>query len=224
MPIKDWSEDDRPREKLISKGVDSCTSAELLAILMTNGSREKSAVQLGEEILKKCNYSLADFARASIDVYKEVKGIGDAKACIIKAAAELGNRIRLATLSEDIIVNKPETVFRLMGDLRDVTHEEFWCVFTNNAGKLISRSKIAQGNGSNVTVDVGKVVQKALNANCTRLILCHNHPGGSTRPSTDDIQLTRDIQTVCRVLRITVVEHLIIAGDSYYSFLENDLL
>lgn len=224
MPIKDWNEDDRPREKLMTKGADSCSTAELIAILITNGSKEKSAVQLGEDILKQSKFSLAEFARKNINDYQGVSGIGPAKACIIKAAAELGNRIRIATLTQDVQINTTEAAFELMRDLRDVMHEEFWTVYTNNSGKLLSRFKVAEGSGGNVPVDIAKIIRQAINVNATRIILCHNHPGGSMRPSNEDIHLTRDIQTVCKCLNINVIEHIIIAGDKYYSFLENDLL
>lgn len=228
MPIKDWSEDDRPREKLMNQGAEACSAAELIAILITNGYKgkdgTKSAVELGCEIMKMFNNNLISFVRGSLDEYTEVDGIGPAKACIIKAAAELGRRIALAGVEEDIIINTTEAAYRLMRDLRQISHEEFWAIFTNNSGKLIRRYKVAEGSGGNVPVDIARIVRQAINVNATRVLLCHNHPGGSLRPSNEDIQLTRDIQTVCKYLSISVIEHIIIAGDKYYSFLENDLL
>ncbi len=225
MPIKDWSEDDRPREKLMSQGAEACSAAELIAILITNGSRKKSAVELGADIMKKFNNNLVEFVRGSIDDYQDgIDGIGPAKACIIKAAAELGRRIGLANIGSDVIVNTTEAAYNLMRDLRQISHEEFWAIYTNNSGKLLRRYKVAEGTGGNVPVDIARIVRQAINVNATRVLLCHNHPGGSMRPSNEDIQLTRDIQTVCKCLNICVVEHIIIAGDQYYSFVENDLL
>ena len=225
MPIKDWSEDDRPREKLMNRGAESCSSAELIAILITNGSRNRSAVELGTDILKKFDNSLLKFAGAKLEDYQEgIEGIGPAKACIIKAAAELGRRIGLANVGSDLAVNSSEAAYNLMRDLRLMSHEEFWAIFTNNSGKLIRRYKVAEGSGGQVPVDIAKIVRQAININATRVILCHNHPGGSMRPSAQDIQLTKDIQTVFRCLNITVVEHIIIAGDGYYSFLDNGIL
>ncbi len=225
MPIKDWSEDDRPREKLMNQGAEACSAAELIAILITNGSRNKSAVELGADIMKKFDNNLINFVRGSLDDYQDgIEGIGPAKACIIKAAAELGRRIGLANVGEDVIINTTEAAYSLMRDLRQISHEEFWTIYTNNSGKLIRRYKVAQGSGGNVPVDIARIIRQAINVNATRIILCHNHPGGSMRPSNEDIQLTRDIQTVCKCLNISVIEHIIIAGDHYYSFLENDLL
>ncbi len=224
MPIKDWSEDDRPREKLMNQGAEACSAAELIAILITNGSRKKSAVELGADIMKLFDNNLINFVRGSLSEYKDVDGIGPAKACIIKAAAELGRRIALANVGEDVIINTTEAAYRLMRDLRQIPHEEFWAIYTNNSGKLIRRYKVAEGSAGNVPVDIAKIIRQAINVNATRIILCHNHPGGSMRPSNEDIHLTRDIQTVCKCLNISVIEHVIIAGDQYYSFLENDLL
>lgn len=224
MPIKDWSEDDRPREKLMQNGAESCSTAELLAILMTNGTRTKSAVELGEEVLKKCENNLVMFVRSTLDAYQEVVGIGPAKACIIKAAAELGRRIHMASLGEVIKINSPATAYEVMQFLRFKGCEEFWALYTNNSGMLILKSQVGTGNGSNVMVDFRKLTSQAIGCNATRVILCHNHPGGSRMPSQEDIILTQNIKNMMGFINVSVVEHIIIAGDSYFSFVENHIL
>lgn len=224
MPIKDWNEDDRPREKLMTQGAEACTVAELLAILITNGTRSKSAVQLGEEVMKACDNNLVWLVRNSMATYQTVDGIGPAKACIIKAAAELGRRIHIANLGERVKINSSEVAYNLMQGLKGKATEEFWAIFTNNSGMLLQKVKIADGNAGNVLVDLRKLTLHALNCNASRVILCHNHPGGSNYPSPQDINLTNDIKALMNKINISVVEHIIIAGDSYYSFLENKLV
>jgi DNA repair protein RadC len=224
MPIKEWSEDDRPREKLITNGAEACSVAELLAILITNGTRSKSAVQLGIDIMNACGNNLVALVRSSMDIYQGVEGIGPAKACIIKAAAELGRRIHLASLGETIKVNSPEDAYNVMSFLRFSSKEEFWILCTNNSGMMVHKAKVGDGSGGEVMVDFRKIASHAISCNATRIILCHNHPGGSNRPSAQDIDVTREIIALMKPLRISVVEHIIVAGDTYYSFLENDIL
>ena len=228
MPIKDWSEDDRPREKLMSQGAEACTVAELLAILITNGVRcksgYKSAVQLGEDVMNACDNNLIWLVRNSMATYQSVDGIGPAKACIIKAAAELGRRIHIANLGERVRINSPETAYTLMQGLKFKATEEFWAIFTNNSGMMLQKVKIGDGNAGNVLVDLRKLTLNALNCDASRIILCHNHPGGSNYPSPQDINLTNDIKALMNKINISVVEHIIIAGDSYYSFMENKLV
>lgn len=224
MPIKDWSEDDRPREKLINHGAESCSTAELLAILMTNGTRTRSAVELGEEVLKNCENNLVMFVRSTMEAYQDVVGIGPAKACIIKAAAELGRRIHMASLGEVIKINSPETAYEVMQFLRFKGSEEFWALFTNNSGMLIQKTQVGTGNGRTVPVDFRKLASQAISCNATRVILCHNHPGGSRVPSKEDISLTQDIKKMMKHIDVDVVEHIIITGDSYFSFTDEGLI
>jgi DNA repair protein RadC len=228
MPIKDWNEDDKPREKLMTQGAEACTVAELLAILITNGVHSKagykSAVQLGEEVMNTCDNNLIWLVRNSMASYQTVDGIGPAKACIIKAAAELGRRIHIANLGERVKINSPQAAYTLMQGLKLKATEEFWAIFTNNSGMMLQRVKIGDGNAGNVPVDLRKLTLYALNCNASRVILCHNHPGGSNFPSSEDINLTNDIKALMNKINVSVVEHIIIAGDSYYSFMENKLV
>lgn len=224
MLIKELSEDERPREKLIANGAEVCSVAELLGILLTNGTHGKSAVQLGEEVMKACGNNLVMLVRSSIENYQNVDGIGPAKACIIKAAAELGRRIHLASLGEVVKVNSPEDAYNVMSFLRFSPKEEFWILCTNNSGMVVHQAKVGDGNGGEVMVDFRKIASHAIGSNATRIILCHNHPGGTNKPSAQDIDVTREIVALMKPLRIAVVEHIIVAGDTYYSFLENDIL
>ena len=224
MPIKDWSEDDRPREKLMNQGAETCSVAELLAILITNGTRNKSAVQLGEEVMRACDNNLVMLVRNTMSTYQTVDGIGPAKACIIKAAAELGRRIHIASLGERVKINSPQEAYNYLQFLKCEPVEEFWALYTNNSGMLLQKAKVGDGGAGEVIVDMRKLVLTALNSNASRVILCHNHPGGTNKPSQQDIILTKNItDTLCK-LNISVVEHIIIASDDYFSFLENGLI
>jgi len=224
MPIKDWNEDDKPREKLMHHGAETCSVAELLAILIVNGTRDKSAVQLGEEVMRTCDNNLVSLVRNSMDSYQTVDGIGPAKACIIKAAAELGRRIHIANLGEKVKINSPQEAYNYLQFLKCKAVEEFWALYTNNSGMLLTTAKVGDGNAGNVIVDFRKLILNAINCNASRVILCHNHPGGTLMPSKEDISLTQSIRDVLAKINISVVEHIIIAGDTYYSFVQNKML
>jgi DNA repair protein RadC len=224
MPIKDWNDDDKPREKLMRHGAETCSVAELLAILIVNGTKDKSAVQLGEEVMRTCDNNLVCLVRNSMDSYQTVEGIGPAKACIIKAAAELGRRIHIANLGERVKINSPQEAYNYMQFLKCEPVEEFWALYTNNSGMLLHKTKVGDGNAGNVLVDFRKLTLNALNCNASRVILCHNHPGGTMMPSREDINVTNNIKELMKKINISVVEHIIIAGDTYFSFVEGQML
>ncbi|MCQ2974903.1 MAG: DNA repair protein RadC [Bacteroidales bacterium] len=224
MPIKDWNEDDRPREKLISQGPESCSVAELIAILITNGSKKKSAVELGREIMQLCNNNLMNFTRLTQATIESVDGIGPAKSTIIRAAQELGRRIASASFDNETKLLTGKAIADNMKFLREYNHEEFWALYCDGGGKLLRRVKIASGDSNSVNVDYKQILQYAFHEGARRILLCHNHPAGSNHPSNQDIDLTNGFIKICKLLNIDMPEHIIIAKDGYYSFRDNDLI
>ena len=225
MPIKDWNEDDRPREKLIANGPEACSVAELIAILITNGTPERSAVELGRDIMSLANNDLINFTRLSTKDIESIKGIGSAKSSIIRAAQELGKRISSASFGQTVKLLSSQSVYDLMRDMRTLTYEQFWALYTQNSGILVRKTKISQGSGGCTKPDFKLILSNAFEVNATRIILCHNHPGGTCTPSQGDIDLTDSLANICKQLQdLTVIEHIIIAGDSYYSFCDEGLI
>lgn len=224
MPIKDWNEDDRPREKLIANGPEACSVAELIAILITNGTANRSALDLANHVMKMADYNLMKFTRLTRSEIEQVEGIGPAKSTIIRAAQELGRRIAAATPPTEVKLLSSKDVFESMKFLREKPHEEFWVIYCNISGQFIRRQQIGKGASNVVVVDFKEILRYAFECNAGRIILCHNHPGGTCRPSQEDISLTQDLKKICKLLRIDLPEHIIIAGDSYYSFCDEGLM
>ncbi len=224
MPIKDWNEDDRPREKLIANGPEACSVAELIAILITNGIGNRSALDLANDLMKQADYNLMKFTRLTRSEIEKVDGIGPAKSTIIRAAQELGRRIAAATPPAEVKLLSSKDVYESMKFLREKPHEEFWVIYCNTSGLFIRRQQIGKGASNTVAVDPKEILRYAFECNAGRIILCHNHPGGTCRPSQEDIMLTQELQKICHLLKIDLPEHVIIAGDSYYSFCDEGLI
>ncbi|KFF05287.1 RadC family protein [Flavobacterium reichenbachii] len=220
FPIKDWSEDDKPREKLMSKGKDVLSDAELIAILIGSGSRNESAVDLSKKILAGAD-NLNALGKMSISQLMNYKGIGEAKAITIIAALELGRRRRAEDAVELIKITSSKNVFEIMQPiLGELAHEEFWVLFLNNSNKVISKSQLSKGGISGTIVDVRLVFKIALETGATALILCHNHPSGTLVPSSADKQITKKLKLAGESLDVKVLDHLIITETKYYSFVD----
>lgn len=220
--IKDMHEDSRPREKLLKEGKEKLSEAELLAILICSGSREKSAVELMEEVLRDCGGSLALLDRMTIDELMGYKGIGEAKAITIVAASELNNR-RLQEKMNDKLQNfsSTDTVYNFMKDkIATLSYEESWALLLNNNARLVRAVKLSQGGMTGTVVDVRILLKKAILADATNVILVHNHPSGSLRPSKDDDNLTRAVKNALSVVDIRLLDHVIITDGGYYSYNE----
>ncbi|KAF2510719.1 JAB domain-containing protein [Flavobacterium zhairuonense] len=223
FPITNWSEDDRPREKLMLKGKSVLSDAELIAILIGSGSRNESAVDLSKRILKNAE-SLNALGKMSISQLMNFKGIGEAKAITIIAAMELGRRRRAEDAAELIKITLSKLVFELMVPIiGELAHEEFWVLFLNNSNKVISKSQLSKGGITGTVVDVRLVFKLALENGATSLILCHNHPSGNLSPSEADIQITKRIKQVGESLDVKVLDHLIITESKYYSFVDEGI-
>ena len=222
-PISDWSEEDRPREKLMLKGKESLSNAELIAILIGSGSRNESAVALGKRILLSVD-NLNALGKMSILQLTKFKGIGEAKAITIIAALELGRRRRSEDASKLGKITSSKIVFEMMQPIiGELPHEEFWVLFLNNSNKVISKSQLSKGGITGTIVDVRLVFKLALESGATGLILCHNHPSGNLQPSDADKEITRKLKLAGDSLDVKVLDHLIITETKYYSFVDEGI-
>ena len=226
ISIRNWAEDDRPREKLRDKGRNTLSDAELIAILISSGNKEESAVELSKRILVSVNGNLIELSKLSInDLVKTFKGIGEAKAITIIAAMELGKRRRSSEIIlKEKITSSKDSFELLHGLVNDSQYEEFWIVLLNKANRIIKTVSISEGGISGTVADPKKIYKVALENNACSIILCHNHPSGNIRPSNDDIKLTRKLKDAGSMLDIQVLDHIIIGDDKYYSFADEGIL
>lgn len=220
LPINIWAEEDRPREKLLHKGKSALTDAELIAIIINSGSRDESAVSLSKRILKSAENNLDNLGKRSIAELMKFKGIGEAKAISIAAAVELGRRRQLTAPQERPQITSSRAAYNLLGPLlMDLAHEEFWMLILNRASKVLARAQMSIGGVSGTIMDAKMIFKRVLNEpSATSIILCHNHPSGNLKPSSSDISLTKKLVLAGNALDIKVLDHLIIAGNSYFSF------
>ena len=223
--IKDWNEEDRPREKLLKRGEAALTDAELLAILLGSGNRNETAVGLARRILRDVDDSLSALARKSIAEFKQYNGIGTAKAVTLMAALELGRRRRLAQANQQTKIRSSKDVFdRMQPILSDLSHEEFWVLYLNNANVVLHSEKHTQGGLTGTLVDSRIVLKQALLLGAVAIILVHNHPSGTLVASQSDKVLTKKMQNAARTLDIKVLDHLIITEKAYFSFADENML
>jgi len=221
--ISDWSEEDRPREKLMLKGKEALSNAELIAILIGSGSRNESAVALSKRILSSVD-SLNALGKMSVSQLINFKGIGEAKAITIIAALELGRRRRAEDAVDLIKVTSSKKIFEMMQPIMgELAHEEFWVLFLNNSNKIISKSQLSKGGMTGTIVDVRLVFKLALENGATGLILCHNHPSGNLEPSKADKEITKKLKAAGESLDVKVLDHLIITETKYYSFVDEGI-
>jgi DNA repair protein RadC len=224
FPITHWSEDDKPREKLMLKGKSALSDAELIAILISSGSRNESAVELSKRILKSVNNNLNALGKLTISQLMDFKGIGEAKAISIIAALELGRRRRTEDAVELIKITSSKMIFEIMQPIiGELAHEEFWIVYLNNSNKIISKSQLSKGGITGTLVDVRLVFKNAFEMGATGLILCHNHPSGTLVPSDADKQITKKLKIAGDSLEIKVLDHLIVTETNYYSFVDEGI-
>ncbi|MBR3872407.1 MAG: DNA repair protein RadC [Paludibacteraceae bacterium] len=224
--IKQWAEDDRPREKMLNKGVGALSNAELLAILIGSGTQTETAVDLAKRLLQKYSNDLFELGKLSPnELAKQVKGIGKAKAVAISAALELGKRRRLLLPKQlESIKSSTSVAEEFYPIMSDLTHEEFWVLLLNKANKQIGKYKISSGGISSTIVDSRIILKYAIENLASNVVLVHNHPSGSLSPSRDDIELTKKIIMGCKALDIIVLDHIIIGQNKYYSFSDEGLL
>jgi DNA repair protein RadC len=224
--IKNWAVDDRPREKLALNGADSLSNSELLAILINNGTQDKSAVDLAKELLAAVGNNLQKLARLSVKemVNLKIKGLGPAKAITIAAALELGVRRSMADNKKEIIQSSRDIANYLKAQLQYKKHEVFAVVFLNRSNKINHYEIISEGGITGTVADPRIILKKALEHDAVSLVLCHNHPSGSLRPSRQDEELTNKIKEASKYFDIKVLDHIIVSEEGYYSFADEGIL
>lgn len=225
MTIKFLAEDDRPREKFLLKGKNSLSDSELLAIIMGSGSRDESALELARKILASVNNNWHQLSLLSNKDLMKFKGVGEVKAISIIAALEIGKRRSVQEIPyRPIISNSGDAYLILKNHLTDLRTEEFWAIFLNQSNKVIHISKLTQGGISQSIVDVRILFKTALDHFSTGIIIAHNHPSGSLKPSTEDLNITQKIKEAGSTLSIQLLDHIIITQDTYCSFSDEGLL
>jgi DNA repair protein RadC len=225
LSIKDWSEDDQPREKLLHKGKETLSDSELLAILIGSGSPGESAVALSKRMLSDVDNSLNKLGKCSLKELMKYKGIGEAKAITIAAGLELGRRRQTADVGEIIKFTSSTDIFNTMAPyMSDLPVEEFWILLLNRNNRLIKKEKISKGGVSETIVDIKVIIKLAVENLASAIVLLHNHPSGNLNPSKADIAITNKIKEACKLIDIQLLDHIIIAEKSFYSFLDEGLL
>ncbi len=220
LTIREWSEEDRPREKMLNKGPSALSDAELLAILISSGTKNESAVELARRIMSTCHNNINELAKMSIsDLCKSFKGIGQAKAITIMAALEIGKRRRTELAVNRKKITASTDFFDLFEPyMIDLHHEEFWVALLDGANKVIEVKKLTQGGSNQTIVDVPMILKSALDKKAASLAVAHNHPSGQRYPSNDDDRVTKRVKAGCDAVGIRFLDHIIIAGGNYYSY------
>ncbi len=225
LSIKNWSEEDQPREKLMAQGRQILSDAELIAILIGSGNREESAIELCKRILNESQNNLNELAKLTVSDLTKFKGIGEAKAISIVAALELGRRRKSEEILEKVQVSSSNQVYEYIKSvLTDLPHEEFWIVILNRANKIIGKQLIGRGGVSQTTADVKVIFKKSIDKLASAIILAHNHPSGNLKPSPSDISLTKKVVEGANLLDLKVLDHLIIGDGNYLSFADEGLI
>lgn len=224
--IKSWAEDDRPREKLLSKGTAALSNAELLAILINNGTKNKSALELAKELLQQAQNDLHKLAGMTVNelLALKIKGFGPAKAVAVAAALELGIRRSAGTLTKEAIKNSSDIAEYLRQQLQYKKHEVFAVVFLNNANKINHFEIVSEGGITGTVADPRIIIKKALLHDAVNIVLCHNHPSGSIKPSVQDQVLTDKLKAAALQLDIKVIDHIIVSSEGYFSFADSGML
>ena len=219
LSIREWPEDDRPREKVMRNGVASLSKSELLAILIGSGNAEESAVELMKKVLASCNDSIAELSKLTVEELCRFKGIGSAKAITIIAACELWKRRKEDDREEHFVVRTSQDVYDYFYPLLcDLVIEECHVLLLNNMNRVIDSVKVGSGGYTGTTVDIRYVLREALLKRATGLVLCHNHPSGSLKPSTEDDKLTRSMASACGVMNIRFLDHIIFTDRRFFSY------
>ena len=225
LNIKSWAEEDRPREKFAGKGKNSLSDAELIAILISSGNREETAVELAKRILASTNNNLNELGKVGIEELMKFKGIGAAKAISIAAALELGRRRKDSDVKlKPKIQSSKDAYQQIEGVLSDLGHEEFWVILLDRANQVIDKRNISKGGVSGTVADAKMIFKPAIEKLASSIILCHNHPSGNMKASQADLQLTKKMIEAGKNLDIPVLDHLIIGNNVYYSFADEGLM
>ena len=225
LSIKDWAVEDRPREKLLYRGIASLSDAELIAILIGSGNNEETAVELSRRILGTVKNNLNALGKLDVEALKKFKGIGEAKAIAVIAALELGRRRNQSgALKMQQITSSRDAANFLQPVMGDLSHEEFWVLHLNRHNKIIHYERISQGGLTGTVIDVRVILKKALEKLATSIIIAHNHPSGNLQASDSDRKITRQLRDAAKLMEIPLLDHLIITQTGYYSFADEGIL
>lgn len=225
ISINAWADDDRPREKLLAKGKGALSNAELLALLIGNGTRNVSAVALCQQILNLVNNDIVALGKLSEHDLMQVKGIGPAKAVTISAAMELGRRRRAFESPLRSRLTRPKEIYEYFNpEFENLNHEEFWIILLRRNLSIIKKERISIGGLHGTVVDVTKIMKQAVENEASSLVLAHNHPSGNLSPSSQDLDITKKIVDACKIFGISVLDHLIITDQGFYSFADEGQL
>lgn len=222
MRIKEWVANERPREKLLSRGARALSNAELLAILIGSGTGGKNVLEVAQELLARAEGRLVLLAAMPLERMRSQKGLGSVRAVTIQAAMELGRRAfeEMALLDKRSITS-PELVYRLMlPTLKNLDHEECWALFLNRANYLIGKEMVSSGSLESTPLDAQKIVRRGIEKQCRHIILVHNHPSGQPRPGEADIRQTERLRKALSLMGISLMDHIVVAEDAFYSFAE----
>lgn len=219
LSITQWALEDRPREKMMEKGAEALSDAELLAILIGSGNTEESAVELMRRVLLSCDNNLNSLAKWEVRDYSRFKGMGPAKSVTVMAALELGKRRRLQSTQERLHITCSKDIYEIFQPMMcDLVQEEFWVLLLNHAAKVIDKVRISTGGIDATHADVRTILREALLQRATQIVLAHNHPSGNIRPSQQDKTLTEDVRKAARTMNIRLLDHVIVCEEKYYSF------
>jgi len=225
LSIKEWAVDDRPREKMMKKGIDALSNAELLAILFRTGARNESAVEIARKLLDVVGNNINELAKLTLKDLQQIKGIGEAKAIALLTALELGKRRKIEKVIERKKIQSSKDVFEIFNSvLGDLPYEEFWTVFLNRSNSIIDNLKISQGGISGTVTDVRIILKQALERMASAVILVHNHPSGNLKPSESDTSITQKLKEAGKLMDIAVLDHIIISESGYFSYADEGKL
>ncbi|MBF0648853.1 MULTISPECIES: RadC family protein [Dysgonomonas] len=222
LNIKDWAEEDRPREKMLLKGVGALSDAELLGILIGSGNKNETAVELAQRILHSVSNNLNILGKQEIkDLIKNFNGIGEAKAITIAAAMELGKRRKLSEVVVQPQITSSDTVYQIFHPvLADLKHEEVWVLLLNRANKVLKKIQVSKGGVAGTVVDIRMIMKEAIDSLASAMVLCHNHPSGNSNPSGDDDNITRRLKEAGQIMDVRLLDHIIVCDHSYYSYMD----
>lgn len=226
LNIKDWAQEDRPRDKMLLKGLSSLTDAELLGILIASGNKNETAIELAQRILHSVGNNLNSLGKVGAkDFIRNFNGIGEAKAITIVAALELGRRRKLTEASILPQIRTSADVYEMMHPLlADLSHEEVWALLLNKANKVVKKVQVSKGGISSTVIDVRLIIKETLESHATAVILCHNHPSNNKQPSQEDNLITCKLKEACKLMDISLLDHIIVCDTGYYSYLDRGYL
>lgn len=225
LSINHWAEEDRPREKMMRKGAEALSIAELLAILIGSGTTEDSAVSLMQKVLSRCDNNINTLGKWSLNDFTSFKGLGPAKGITIMAALELGKRRAMQEPIERAVIKESTDIYNIFHPLLcDSPQEEFWLLLLNQAAKVIDKVRISRGGIDQTTVDVRSVMREAILVRATQIAMVHNHPSGNLKPSNEDINITNKIKKASDLLNIRLIDHVIVTDGNFYSFHDHGLI